>query len=66
MRCSQPRGAFPMHGYEVRKRGGHLISDVLPFGRLWYNTPDNATGYAMHSSRSHWMPSSAFMMTPAT
>jgi len=30
-----------------------LISDVLPFGRLWYNTPDNAIGYAMHSSRSH-------------
>jgi hypothetical protein len=26
---------------------------VLPFGRLWYDTPDNATGYAMHSSRSH-------------
>jgi hypothetical protein len=25
---------------------------VLPFGRLWYNTPDNAIGYAMHSSRS--------------
>jgi len=26
---------------------------VLPFGWLWYDTPDNATGYAMHSSRSH-------------
>jgi hypothetical protein len=26
---------------------------VLPFGRLWYDTPDNAIGYAMHSSRSH-------------
>jgi len=26
---------------------------VLPFGRLWYDTPDNASGYAMHSSRSH-------------
>jgi len=26
---------------------------VLPFGRLWYGTPDNAIGYAMHSSRSH-------------
>jgi len=23
-----------------------------PFGRLWYDTPDNAIGYAMHSSRS--------------
>jgi hypothetical protein len=26
---------------------------VLPFGRLWYDTPDNAIGYAMHRSRSH-------------
>jgi len=25
----------------------------LPFGRLWYDTPDNAIGYAMRSSRSH-------------
>ena len=25
----------------------------VPVGRLWYNTPDNAIGYAMHSSRSH-------------
>jgi hypothetical protein len=30
-----------------------LISDVLPFGRLWYDTPDHAIGYAMHFSRSH-------------
>jgi len=29
------------------------MSDVLPFGRLWYGTPDDATGYAMHASRSH-------------
>jgi hypothetical protein len=46
-----------MHDYEVRPRRDHrgvdLISDVLPFGRLWYDTPDNAIGYAMHSSRSH-------------
>ena len=34
-------------------RGVDLISDVLPFGRLWYDTPDNAIGYAMHCSRSH-------------
>jgi len=33
--------------------GVDLISDVLPFGRLWYDTPDNAIGYAMHNSRSH-------------
>jgi hypothetical protein len=46
-----------MHVYQVRPRKDHrgfdLISDVLPFGRLWYDTPDNAVGYAMHSSRSH-------------
>ena len=43
--------------YEVRPRKDHrgvdLISDALPFGRLWYDTPDNAIGYAMHSSRAH-------------
>jgi hypothetical protein len=26
---------------------------VLPFGRLWYDTRDNAIGYAMRSSRSN-------------
>jgi hypothetical protein len=45
------------HVYEVRprkdRRGVDLISDVLPFGRLWYDAPANAIGYAMHSSRSH-------------
>src|SRR5215471_3154256 len=30
-----------------------LISDALPFGRLWYDTLENAIGYAIHSSRSH-------------
>jgi hypothetical protein len=33
-----------MHVYEVRprkdKRGVDLISDVLPFGRLWYGGPE--------------------------
>ena len=46
-----------VHFYEIcprkDKRGVDLISDVLPFGQLWYDTPDNAIGYAMHSSRSH-------------
>jgi hypothetical protein len=46
-----------MHAYEVRpckdKRGFDLISDVLPFSRLLYDTPGNAVGYATHSSRSH-------------
>jgi hypothetical protein len=49
-----------MHVYEVRPckdhRGVDLISDVLPFGRLWYGEPNainNAIGYAEHRSRSH-------------
>jgi len=49
-----------MHVYEVRprkdKRGVDLISDALPFGRLWYDGPNaiaNAIGYAEHRSRSH-------------
>jgi hypothetical protein len=45
------------HVYEVRPRRDHrgvdLISDALPFGRLWYDTPDNAIGYAKHRSRAH-------------
>ena len=47
----------PKHIYEVRpsqdRRGVDLISDALPFDRLWYDTPDNAIGYAMYSSHSH-------------
>jgi hypothetical protein len=35
------------------KRGVDLISDVLPFGRLWYDTKEDAIGYAQHSRRSH-------------
>jgi hypothetical protein len=35
---------YPMHVYEVRprkdKRGVDLISDALPFGRLWYGEPN--------------------------
>ena len=34
-------------------RGVDSISNALPFGRLWYDTSDNAIGYAMHRSRSH-------------
>jgi len=36
--------------------GVDLISDVLPFGRLWYGEPNavgNAIGYPMHRSPSH-------------
>jgi hypothetical protein len=38
------------------KRGVDLISDALPFGRLWYGEPDavsNAVDYATFRSRSH-------------
>ena len=49
-----------MHACEVRprkdKRGVDLISDVLPFGRLWYGEPNavaSPIGYAEHCSRSH-------------
>ena len=38
------------------KRGFDLISNALPFGRLWYDGPNavaNAIGYAEHRSRSH-------------
>jgi hypothetical protein len=47
-----------IHVYEVRprkdKRGVDLISDVLPFGRLWYGGPNaisNAIGCAEFYSR---------------
>jgi len=46
--------------YEVRPRKDHrgvdLISDSLPFGRLWYGEPhavSNAIGYGKFYSRSH-------------
>jgi hypothetical protein len=38
------------------KRGVDLISDVLPFGRLWYDGPNatsNAVDYAKFFSRAH-------------
>jgi len=48
-----------MHVYEVRprkdKRGVDLISDALPFVRLWYdelNAASNTIGYAKFWSRS--------------
>ena len=49
-----------LHSYEVRprddRRGVDLISDALPFGRLWYGEPNaisDAIGYAKFRSRSH-------------
>ena len=45
------------HLYEVRPRKDHrgvdLISDALPFGRLWYEQVSDAVEYAKHGSRSH-------------
>jgi hypothetical protein len=45
---------------EVRPRSDHrgvdLISDALPFGRLWYGEPNaisNAVDYAKFRSRLH-------------
>jgi hypothetical protein len=50
----------PTDVYEIRprrdKQGVDLISDALPFGRLWYGEPDaiaNAIDYAKSLSRSH-------------
>ena len=60
-----------IHVYEVRprkdKRGVDPISDVLPFGRLWYDGPTtvvNATGYAKHFSRSLLHPSQHRVILP--
>ena len=49
----------PAHAYEIRPRKDHrgvdLISDALPFGRLWYGEPSavsDAIDYAKFRSRS--------------
>ena len=46
-----------LHVYEIRprkdRRGYDLISDALPFGRLWYTEIPHAIGYAKFRSRSH-------------
>jgi hypothetical protein len=43
----------PQHIYEVRpskdKRGVDLISDALPFGRLWYGERESAMQSNTHS-----------------
>jgi hypothetical protein len=45
------------HTYEVRPRidrdGVDLISDALPFGRLWFGSANAAVVYAQFLSRSH-------------
>jgi hypothetical protein len=51
---------FSVYAYEVKPRKDHrgveLISDTLPFGRLWYGEPGavrHAINYAKFYSRSH-------------
>ncbi|PYI97136.1 MAG: hypothetical protein DME98_09570 [Verrucomicrobia bacterium] len=51
------------HAYEIRprsdNRGVDLISDALPFVRLWYGEPNavsSAIGYVRFYSRSHEWP----------
>jgi hypothetical protein len=50
MRPDQSLQPTAVHVYEVRApkdhRGVDLISDALPFGRLWYGEP-NAIGNAI-------------------
>jgi hypothetical protein len=43
LRCTAPK----------QKRGVNLISDALPFGRLWYTEVLHAIGYAKFYRRSH-------------
>ena len=59
-RAALMKAMQPTHVYEVSPRKDHrgldLISDSLPFGRLWYGEPDalsNAVDYAKFRSRSH-------------
>jgi hypothetical protein len=49
--------ALNAYVYEVRPRrnkgGFDLISDALPFGRLWHEQAPDAVNYAKFFSRSH-------------
>jgi len=52
---SHHRCTFAESAPRKDKCGVDLISDVVPFGRLWYGKPNpvaNAIGYATHRSRS--------------
>jgi hypothetical protein len=50
------------------KRGVDLISDVLPFGRLWYTRrmPSRTQSGTPSIAADHITQSSAFTMWPAT
>jgi hypothetical protein len=49
---SEPRYSYEIHPRKDR-RGFDLLSETLPFGRLWYLDAAAAVGYAKFSSRSH-------------
>jgi hypothetical protein len=51
MRCI--RRTFTRFARAKIHRGVDLISDALPFGRLWYLEVRHAIGYAKFYSRSH-------------
>jgi hypothetical protein len=53
--CACARSGFK-RPFRKDQRGVDLISDALPFRRLWYGEPNavsNAIGYAEDYSRSH-------------
>jgi len=51
------RKPMMQHSYEIRPRanrgGVDLISDTLPFGRLWFRDSSGALRYARFVSRSN-------------
>jgi len=56
---------YPMHIY----RGVNLISDALPFGRLWYAGPNavaNVIGYATRDPASSLSQSVLSRTNPAS
>jgi hypothetical protein len=64
-------GAYRMlHAYEIRPRKDHrgvdLISDALPFGRLWYTKPGRRLSNTRSFAVDHITPSFAFTMSLAT
>jgi hypothetical protein len=51
--CADENASLRKSATRSDNRGADLISDVLPFGRLWYTKPDDAVEYAKFRSRSH-------------
>ena len=72
MQLTASRSPAP-HLYEVRPRKDHrgvdLISDALPFGRLWYAGPNavaNVIGYATRDPTSSLSQSVLWRTNPAS